>query len=148
MSGLMSGSGRVISGCGGKEESGYVLKCFGVACERVVVGWETKKFKCFDEVLGRKERWTRMTLGPPTRHSPCFVCAAFTSIKTCGVAAHHFTCHCIAMIPAVNAARLTCVPCERNLFLSNAKDTLAAIPHPAPNERMRRLVYVAARDET
>ena len=38
--------------------------CFGVACERFVVGWETKKFKCLDEVLGRKERWTRMTLGP------------------------------------------------------------------------------------
>lgn len=65
-----------------------------------------------------------MTHGPPTRHSPCFVCAAFTSIKACGVAAHHFACHCIAMIPAANAARRTCVPCARNLFLSNAKTPL------------------------
>jgi hypothetical protein len=77
-----------------------------------------------------------MTLGPrPTRHSPCFVCAAFTSIKLRGGAAHHSAWHGIAMIPA-STLRNAHVPI-------NSKTPLQLSHIPPQTERMGRRVCAA-----
>jgi hypothetical protein len=93
-----------------------------------------------------------MTLGPrPTRHSPCFVCAAFTSIKLRGGAAHHSAWHGIAMIPASTLRNAHA--CRANETCSyHLQDPPAGIPHSAPNgahgqARVRRSSGIRHEDE-